>query len=282
MAEIPDLWWSPTVGVIQKLDGGWRGYGGGSEQWWGLTTAEPFPADAVQLGDRNANYLDRLGRQQLDEVMVALGPLYNDERHSWNVGTLARKAATDLAGGTRTDYDAATIGALARLVLAMDKHRVERDAQHARIAELEQQTTSALVRRFHEAFGVAVDAEDSGALRKLRNRLLHEEYSELRAELNRHPHAPGKGDLTAVAKELADLVYVAHGTAISLGIDLDEAIRRVHASNMSKRDPDGTVSFREDGKVLKPSTYRPPDMTGVTRPPAPVTTADQAFPEEKP
>jgi NTP pyrophosphatase (non-canonical NTP hydrolase) len=129
----------------------------------------------------------------------------------------------------------------------------------------------AMVREFHEAFGVAIDAEDTGRLRQLRNRLLHEEYSELRAEINRHPNASGKGELTAVAKELADLVYVAYGTAVSLGIDLDEALRRVHASNMSKRNPDGSVSFRDDGKVLKPQTYQAPDMTGVTQ-----------LPEEKP
>jgi NTP pyrophosphatase (non-canonical NTP hydrolase) len=143
-------------------------------------------------------------------------------------------------------------------------------------------TPSVMVREFHEAFGVAIDAEDTGRLRQLRNQLLHEEYSELRAEINRHPNAPGKGELTAVAKELADLVYVAYGTAVSLGIDLDKAVRRVHTSNMSKRNPDGTVTYRDDGKVLKPSTYQAPDLTDVVRAPTPVVPADQAFPGGKP
>ncbi len=80
-----------------------------------------------------------------------------------------------------------------------------------------------------------------------------------------------------VAKELADLVYVTYGTAVSLGINLDEAVRRVHASNMSKRNPDGTVSYRPDGKVLKPPTYQPPDMAGVVR-----SSEERANPEPPP
>lgn len=53
-------------------------------------------------------------------------------------------------------------------------------------------------------------------------------------------------------KELADLVYVAFGYADALGWDLDEALRRVHANNMERCIwPDGSVRFREDGKVMK-------------------------------
>jgi len=53
-------------------------------------------------------------------------------------------------------------------------------------------------------------------------------------------------------KELADLVYVLYGYANAMGYDLDEAVRRVHESNLGRvRQDDGTVVFREDGKVLK-------------------------------
>ena len=40
-----------------------------------------------------------------------------------------------------------------------------------------------------------------------------------------------------------------------------EAVLRVHKSNMSKLQPDGTVKRREDGKILKPDTYVAPDLT---------------------
>lgn len=39
---------------------------------------------------------------------------------------------------------------------------------------------------------------------------------------------------------------------------LDEAFRRVHASNMSKLGDDGKPIRREDGKVLKGPNYKPP------------------------
>ena len=62
-------------------------------------------------------------------------------------------------------------------------------------------------------------------------------------------------------KELADLVYVTYGYAATFGWDLDEAVRRVHASNMSKLDDKGEPIYREDGKVLKGPNYQEPDLT---------------------
>lgn len=61
-------------------------------------------------------------------------------------------------------------------------------------------------------------------------------------------------------KELADLVYVTYGFAATFGWDLDEAVRRVHASNMSKLGSDGQPIYREDGKVLKGPHYAAPDL----------------------
>jgi len=61
-------------------------------------------------------------------------------------------------------------------------------------------------------------------------------------------------------KELADLVYVCYQYAENLGWDLDEALNRVHQSNMSKLDNNGNPIFREDGKVLKGPNYQPPNL----------------------
>ena len=61
-------------------------------------------------------------------------------------------------------------------------------------------------------------------------------------------------DDTCVAelKELADLVYVIYGYARARGWDLDEAIRRVHQNNLDRCvQPDGSIKYREDGKVIK-------------------------------
>ena len=41
---------------------------------------------------------------------------------------------------------------------------------------------------------------------------------------------------------------------------LDEALDRVHLSNMSKLGDDGKPIYREDGKVLKGPDYKPPSL----------------------
>ena len=62
-------------------------------------------------------------------------------------------------------------------------------------------------------------------------------------------------------KELADLVYVCYQYAENMGWFLDEALDRVHASNMSKLGENGLTIYREDGKVLKGPNYKPPTLT---------------------
>ena len=63
-----------------------------------------------------------------------------------------------------------------------------------------------------------------------------------------------------ILKELADLVYVCYQYAANLGWDLDEAMYRVHESNMSKLDEYGKPIYRDDGKVLKGPNYAPPTL----------------------
>ncbi len=66
----------------------------------------------------------------------------------------------------------------------------------------------------------------------------------------------GEPDINQL-KELADLVYVCFQYAAARGWELDEALDRVFKSNMSKL-VDGKPAYREDGKVLKGPTYKPP------------------------
>ena len=62
-------------------------------------------------------------------------------------------------------------------------------------------------------------------------------------------------------KELADLIYVCYQYAENMNWFLDEALNRVHISNMSKLGEDGKPIYREDGKVLKGPNYKPPDLS---------------------
>ena len=66
----------------------------------------------------------------------------------------------------------------------------------------------------------------------------------------------GKKYLAALAKEMADLLYVVYGTAVSYGIDMEPVFREVHRSNLSKV---GGYK-RADGKWVKPPTYSPADI----------------------
>jgi len=65
----------------------------------------------------------------------------------------------------------------------------------------------------------------------------------------------------AVIKEMADVIYTLYGFARKFGVDLDEAVRRVHASNMSKFNTDGTVSMNAEGKIIKGLNYKEPDLS---------------------
>lgn len=121
------------------------------------------------------------------------------------------------------------------------------------------------VREFHEAFDLPVRMgrrwPSLGSLvvplreRKLRRDLLREEHEEyVVAELDH--------DLVEVADALADIVYIAYGTALAYGIDLDAVINEVHRSNMTKLQ-DGRPVYRNDGKVLKGPGYEPPRIAEV-------------------
>ncbi|MER5715298.1 MazG nucleotide pyrophosphohydrolase domain-containing protein [Streptomyces sp. NPDC002132] len=118
-----------------------------------------------------------------------------------------------------------------------------------------------LVRAFHLAFGLdarSTPSTVSPRLARHRGELLAEEAAEV-AEV------AVDGPLDRLAHELADVVYVAYGTALVHGIDLDEVIAEIHRSNMTKIGPDGQVARRADGKVLKGEHYEAPDVSAVLR-----------------
>ena len=66
-------------------------------------------------------------------------------------------------------------------------------------------------------------------------------------------------------KELADLVYVCFQFAENVEWDLEEALFRVHKSNMSKLGLDGKPIRRSDGKVLKGPNYEPPYLDDLVK-----------------
>ena len=120
-------------------------------------------------------------------------------------------------------------------------------------------TIQNLVREMCTAFGQDVHTElhkPDNAVRGLRLRLLSEEFREyMEAEKSTNP--------VDIADALGDMLVVIYGTAAAYGINLDKVVREIHASNMTKVQPDGSVLRDEGGKIMKPDGYRPPNLAPI-------------------
>jgi predicted HAD superfamily Cof-like phosphohydrolase len=92
-----------------------------------------------------------------------------------------------------------------------------------------------------------------GAQSSLYFNLIVEEFWELKDAIQ-------KQDMVEIADACADLKWVIEGLEHSLNIPQQEVWDEVSRSNLSKISSNGKVLKREDGKVLKPDTYSPPDI----------------------
>lgn len=136
------------------------------------------------------------------------------------------------------------------------------------------------VQRFHEALGLVVGETPQIREGKLRARLLLEEAVETAVALagracamdivgwelaglrsktlegtsGAEGTASDGADLVEAVDGICDTIFVAYGTAVALGIDLEPFWNEVVASNMTKVG--GPV--REDGKVMKSANWQPP------------------------
>ena len=91
----------------------------------------------------------------------------------------------------------------------------------------------------------------------LQQRLISEENEEfLEAHAEASHYIQNKRAREACLKELTDLAYVCYQYAAAAGWDLDEALTRVHESNLSKLDDNLRPIKREDGKVMKGPNYK--------------------------
>ena len=137
-------------------------------------------------------------------------------------------------------------------------------------------TPMEMLKEFHDKYdqgeGLRLDRPITIELLKKRRSLIKEEFTEVIDQLDYVTHQVAYpedyDDLhhvmdswESLAKELADLLYVIYGTAEELSIPLDKVFEVVHQSNMDKLWPDGQVHYNKEGKVLKPPTYSPPDLS---------------------
>lgn len=92
--------------------------------------------------------------------------------------------------------------------------------------------------------------------RMLQRRLLTEEFNETLL-------ADAADDLPETVDGLLDLIYIALGWLLQLGLtppQINELMQEVHASNMTKTDDAGKALLDEGGKVLKGHNYIKADI----------------------
>ena len=128
-------------------------------------------------------------------------------------------------------------------------------------------------RRFREVFGQEMLSNIShyGFIKKklwnMQTDLIEEEAAEfLEAADEVFADPENNKRREELLKELCDLVFVCYQFAATYNLDLDEALRRVFESNMSKVDEHGKISRRSDGKILKGPNYQPPNLIGLFPP----------------
>jgi predicted HAD superfamily Cof-like phosphohydrolase len=84
-----------------------------------------------------------------------------------------------------------------------------------------------------------------------------ERHAFLQEELDEFKRAVDSQDLEEQVDALVDLVYVAKGTALMLGVDWDRHWEEVHRANLSKER--GVTKRGAKVDLVKPPGWRPPD-----------------------
>jgi predicted HAD superfamily Cof-like phosphohydrolase len=107
--------------------------------------------------------------------------------------------------------------------------------------------------KFMKACDQSVDSNNSAQF-KLYYDLIAEEFAELNA-------AVLAGDRVEQLDALLDILVVTIGAIHSMGADGEGGWKEVMRTNFAKIDREtGKVRKREDGKVLKPIGWTPPDL----------------------
>lgn len=99
---------------------------------------------------------------------------------------------------------------------------------------------------------------DFGKQSELYVDLIVEEFKELM-------FAYGNRDMVEIADACADLKWVIEGLEHTLNIPQQKVWDEVARSNLSKISPTGKVIKREDGKVLKPEGWSPPNIKAIIK-----------------
>jgi hypothetical protein len=109
--------------------------------------------------------------------------------------------------------------------------------------------------KFMRACGQTVDNFDESQYNMYKS-LIEEEFQELQTA----------HDMEAELDALIDILVVTIGAIHSAGFDAEGAWKEVMSTNFAKIDREtGMVRRREDGKILKPLGWQPPNLSQYLR-----------------
>jgi predicted HAD superfamily Cof-like phosphohydrolase len=108
------------------------------------------------------------------------------------------------------------------------------------------------VREFHVAFNHEMPGNPS----MLPEERVTKRYDWMLEELEEFRNASSIHDQ---ADAIIDLMYFALGTMVEMGVKPQRLFDIVHEANMKKLWPDGNVHYAPDGKLIKHSSWRPPE-----------------------
>ena len=112
--------------------------------------------------------------------------------------------------------------------------------------------------KFMKACDQSVDGSNPDQYKMYLN-LIDEEVQELKLAVER-------GDTVEQLDALLDIIVVTIGAIHSAGHDGEGGWKEVMSTNFAKIDKEtGKVRKREDGKVLKPLGWKPPDLKSYLR-----------------
>ena len=117
--------------------------------------------------------------------------------------------------------------------------------------------------QFREVFGLPNGAFDSAAIARLN---IEEEFKEFQEAFEGWLGVllgQDKKESEHLLKEMGDLVYTVFQLAAERQWNLDEALKRIHQSNLSKLGENGRPMLNEYGKVMKGPKYMPPDLSNL-------------------
>jgi len=109
-----------------------------------------------------------------------------------------------------------------------------------------------------EKFMRACDQTTGGAIDEAQYTMYRDLIAE---EVNELHEAVENNDRVEQLDALIDILVVTIGALHSMGADAEGAWKEVLQTNLAKIDPaTGKVIKREDGKVLKPEGWKPPEL----------------------